>query len=852
MLIKLAQDVNKESLHSSIQSDESVELQGELTNKFVILKAKNNNSISIETVANYKQNPNVVSAIHMLEYEGKTQGLIDEFIVKLKANTGLRQVQDLVAAYQCSMEEDQFVENQFLISVNKTSSFNSLQLANLFQETDLFEFAEPNFFLENICVSNEPLYGDQWALNNTGQFGGTVGVDIKIEQAWSITQGSPSIRIAVVDDGVDLDHPDLAPNLLIGYDATGSGTVGGPLPGENHGTACAGTIAAVKDNGIGIAGVAPNCRIHPVHVTFDTNLTIQWIAAGISWASYSGGGNVDVISNSWGGGTPSTAIINAINNATTFGRGGKGCVVVLSSCNDNASIVPAYAALPNVISVGAISPCGQRKSPSSCDGENWGSNYGEALSVVAPGVLIPTTDRQGSAGYVPGDYRMDFGGTSAACPHVAGVAALLLSVNPNLTHTQVKHVIESTAQKVGDYTYTTTSAHPNGSWNENVGYGLVNADLATRMASAQIIGIMDTTCDPCTTFTLSNYSAFPEGSTVTWTNSPNIPSSSITVLTDSTIMVCTPTGATHNNEYWIGATITANGMTYAIPHKIFHINVPPLAEWIGSVISQREDYYLPQNEAFLDGLTYSSGDVIYYDDYRGIINSDWDYQSPMTINEISTYGYEEGDELDQDYGDSQFTRYLFPGTLINGHAYVKARLENHCGWSDWAIIDYSVFSTGTGTGTGTGGGDKEDTDDEEEEEEAPGDPCCCEECNAANCIQCIIQQRSPFSTTTTSSGIQFTYSPNPTSSILTITLIALPQDTTSQSSYGGSNSTMKVCTIQLLTGNGEEVYGTTVNYSDNDIPTDAIEINVTNLSAGTYYLHITAEGNTEQRQIFVN
>lgn len=140
-----------------------------------------------------------------------------------------------------------------------------------------------------------------------------------------------------------------------------------------------------------------------------------------------------------------------------------------------------------------MSPCGERKSPLSCDGEGWGGCYGNQLDIVAPGVLIPTADRQGNLGYnynnknndyTNRDFTKKFNGTSSACPHVAGVAALILSVNPNLTGQEVRDIIEKTAQKVRPdlYNYQSDQSHPNGTWNNEMGYGLVDAYAAVKMA----------------------------------------------------------------------------------------------------------------------------------------------------------------------------------------------------------------------------------------------------------------------------------------------------------------------------------------------------------------------------------
>ena len=123
--------------------------------------------------------------------------------------------------------------------------------------------------------------------------------------------------------------------------------------------------------------------------------------------------------------------------------------------------------------VGATLTNGTRKS---------NSNYGSLLDVMAPGIAIPTTDLQGSAGATNIDYSLTFKDTSAACPHVAGIAALILSVNPDLTNVQVNDIIERTARKVGGYNYQTTVGRSNGTWNNQMGYGLVDAYSAVLEA----------------------------------------------------------------------------------------------------------------------------------------------------------------------------------------------------------------------------------------------------------------------------------------------------------------------------------------------------------------------------------
>jgi subtilisin family serine protease len=303
-------------------------------------------------------------------------------------------------------------------------------MANRYHESGLTIYSQPNFvrLLKPAFIPNDPLFSQQWALRNTGQGGGVVGQDIKTVSAWDFTRGSSSITIAIIDEGVDYSHLDLnTPGKLVtGYDAIRR--INDPNPSNNdaHGTACAGIAAATTGNGTGVSGVAPNCRLMGIRIAYSSGpnwvTTDAQIADGINTAVARG---ADVLSNSWGGGSPSAAITNAIRNARTAGRGGRGCVVCFAAGNNNGAV--SYPGnLPEVITVAACNEWGERKSPTSRDGENWwGSNFGPEVDVSAPGVHITTTDISGSRGYnTAGDYVTTFNGTSAATPHVAGVAAL--------------------------------------------------------------------------------------------------------------------------------------------------------------------------------------------------------------------------------------------------------------------------------------------------------------------------------------------------------------------------------------------------------------------------------------------
>jgi subtilisin family serine protease len=321
-----------------------------------------------------------------------------------------------------------------------------------------------------MSLTSDPYSSMQWSLLNYGQTWGSAGMDIQAREAWSISQGSSDIVIAIVDNGVDLTHPDLVNKLVAGYDATGRGSNGAPSGDDAHGTCVAGIAAAETDNGIGIAGIGRSVKIMPVRIFYSDTIfgydisTDSWIADGIVWAVNSG---ADILNNSWAGGNTSDLVSSAISYAKTYGREGKGSVVVFAAGNENGSLI-FPATLSEVLAVGALSPCGERKSPSSCDGEYWwGSNYGGNLAVLAPGVSMYTTDRQGSLGYGSGDYISNFNGTSAATPVVSGVAALMMSLNPNLTASQIEYAIKASADDLGD-----------SGWDQYTGYGKVNAYYA--------------------------------------------------------------------------------------------------------------------------------------------------------------------------------------------------------------------------------------------------------------------------------------------------------------------------------------------------------------------------------------
>lgn len=415
-------------------------------------------------------------------------GISNLFMVKLNDASGIESLKKLAADNKVKIVgQNRFMPLWYTLSVDKHSAGNAMDIANRFFESKLFATAEPDLLVDDLtnCVT-DPLFGQQWGHDNNAGNPGTTGIDINACDGWANWgYGNSSVQIAVLDHGFERNHPDLVANNV----GTGWNTQTGASPAAvlgSHGTACAGIVAADQNNGLGVSGVAPDCGI----ISISDPLLIspsasQNLANGLNWAYQNG---ADVISNSWGHASlTSTMLDDAITNCLTLGRGGLGSVVCFATGNSDDSVIYPANSNPLIMAVGAMSPCGERKNPSSCDGEWWwGSCYGSQVDVVAPGVLIPTTDRQGTAGYnnsagTAGDYVMNFNGTSSATPHVAGLAGLIISMNPCLTQLQVCNIIERTAQKVGGYAYATTVGRNNGTWMNQMGYGLIDIDAAMRM-----------------------------------------------------------------------------------------------------------------------------------------------------------------------------------------------------------------------------------------------------------------------------------------------------------------------------------------------------------------------------------
>lgn len=369
-------------------------------------------------------------------------------------------------------KHDSLMPLWFILSITSETGKNSLDVANALWESGKFAASVPDLPSDKLqYCSNDPDFDKQWGLYNSYN----PGIDISVCAAWGYSTGK-NIKIAILDTGVDRYHNDLLSNISeCSYNAY-TDLVLDQYQNQfytGHGTLCAGIAAAIKDNNNKIAGVAPEATIIPIIHPFDSLNCNQQIklARGITWAYENG---ADIISNSWGCPTRHSAIDEAILNAFRYGRNGKGCIIAFATGNSSNSFI-SYPANCNdtILAVGSIIRTGKRAAS---------SQYGTGLDLVAPGDSILSL--------TPNNRVDTVSGTSMACPHVAGVAALVLERNPELTVTQVNSIICRYAKKLPDVTFN--EIKPDGSWNEQYGYGLVDA-YSSVINTPEIVYIQDDT-----------------------------------------------------------------------------------------------------------------------------------------------------------------------------------------------------------------------------------------------------------------------------------------------------------------------------------------------------------------------
>jgi hypothetical protein len=329
------------------------------------------------------------------------------------------------------------------------NSINTVEAVQRLENDSRIEYIEPNYIISLKQTPNDPEFSQLWGLHNEGQTGGTVDADIDAPEAWELKTES-DVVVAVIDTGVDYNHPDLAANMWVnqneipdnGIDDDGNGCVddvygcdfvnddGDPFDDHFHGTHVAGTIAAVGNNNDGIVGVSWTAKI--MAIKFLSGGGSGTIADAISAVQYATHMGAQLSNNSWGGGGYSQALYDAIQVA---GEEGILFVAAAGNYSNNNDAYPSYPAsydLDNIIAVAATD---------HHDNLAGFSNYGlTTVDLGAPGVNIYST--------MPNNNYSSLSGTSMAAPHVSGAISLLWAKCSKLTHTQVKQNILETVDNV--------------------------------------------------------------------------------------------------------------------------------------------------------------------------------------------------------------------------------------------------------------------------------------------------------------------------------------------------------------------------------------------------------------------
>lgn len=385
---------------------------------------------------------------------GQEIGITNLFYVKLNQGTNFAKLEKLAKENAVEiLGADEYLEGWYYLACSRHSNGNALEMANLFYESGLFEYASPNLLeAGSIDCINEPLFtsGSLWHLGNNST---ASHVHINYCNSRSIiSQGSSNITVAVIDSGVDVNHRDFY-NVLSGWDAETQTTPN--FVSHSHGTMVAGFIGATPNNNEDVAGVAYGVKILPISFSVNSSGYITSSDIVMKRAiEYAVNNGAKVINCSWQ--YSSTLVGAAVKSALD-----NGCVVVFAAGNSNSSISYPANSDSRIIVVGAINKNGRRASS---------SNYGSQLDVVAPGEDVYSL--------FPGNTTAMSSGTSFAAPQVAGLAAMILSKYPTQTSSEVSYRIEKTARKFGGYTYNYQTSTSFATRNNEMGYGLIDAAAA--------------------------------------------------------------------------------------------------------------------------------------------------------------------------------------------------------------------------------------------------------------------------------------------------------------------------------------------------------------------------------------
>lgn len=442
-----------------------------------------------------KEDENIRFAGRVLQdaESGEVMLYTENFFVKFLDKTPEAECLAVLEKYNLKIKSKLvFATNAYFVEASEGTGLEVFNIAEKLLEEKPVEYCHPEIVQERRFKGAHPL---QWHLIKTTINGQPVNQHINIEAAWKQTKGK-GVTIAVIDDGVDLNHPEFAGRIAHPFDATLNSPDPSPkMTDDNHGTACAG-VACAAGLPNGASGTAPEAGLIPIRLR--SGLGSMAEANAFVWAADKG---ADIISCSWGPTdgewwNPMDPVHNrstplpdstrlAMDYALTKGRNGKGSVILFAAGNGNEDTGnDGYASYPGVIAVAACNDTGRRCVYSDFGKAVWvafpSADYGwRPFQHPAPlSEGLRTTDRRGADGYSPDNYVNSFGGTSAACPGMAGIVALMLAVNPNLTPAKIKDLIQQSCTRIdeagGEYDAKGHSVF--------YGYGRIDAGLAVENA----------------------------------------------------------------------------------------------------------------------------------------------------------------------------------------------------------------------------------------------------------------------------------------------------------------------------------------------------------------------------------
>lgn len=487
---------------------------------------------AMDKIRNYPTQTVCHHAYRPLKTEGTRYYIQDSINVKFTAGTAKISIEKILDKYGLAiLREYEHLSGTYLLRVMGSSGVNPVKLSNIIADAPEIEFAEPNLVERNqpAYVPQDSLFGRQWHLRSWNGPHAELGADVDATTAWDITRGDPGVVVAIIDDGVDLNHPDFRRNGKVVYPKDYIDGDSNPFPtataNNYHGTPCAG-VAVADENGCGVVGIAPKCSLLPIRFSLNAgdNMLVDIFTYAARYA--------DVISCSWGP-VPAYAPLSSVVSSTIQyvsrygGSRGNGSLICFAAGNYNAPIndpkntgfkwrhptlgvrkvvgpiLNGWAAHSDIVTVSA---CTSQKRKAAY------SNWGKEISITAPsnnfhplspqtfvpGLGIWTTDNErfGSGFTRHSIYTGDFGGTSSATPLVAGIAALVRSANPNLSALDIKALLESSTDKIVDRKPDTVLKLKKGTYNSSghsgwFGYGKIDAAKAVAIANLTAISFFN-------------------------------------------------------------------------------------------------------------------------------------------------------------------------------------------------------------------------------------------------------------------------------------------------------------------------------------------------------------------------